>query len=169
MALTHSIILLFFELRYYSKCVRKISDDEMEKLKSSEFGTSTSAIKRSINLALSERGIAALKEIGLLDQVLKDAVKMACRVIHLESGKILKQPYGTKYQYLNSISRQDLNILLLNELETTSVAPSISHARGKVKIFFGYTVIDAFKNGKCSFRTSDGTIEDLQAAVANLL
>lgn len=141
---------------------RKVTEEEIEKMKSSAFGTSTSAIKRSINLALSERGIAALKEIGLLEKVLKDSVKMTGRVIHTESGKVLRQQYGTKDHFLNSISRQELNILLLNELESTSVAPSISHARGRVKIFFGYSVIDANSDGNCSFATNAGVTENFQ-------
>lgn len=38
---------------------------------------------RSINLALSERGINAMRDVGILDDVMKIAIPMYCRAIHL--------------------------------------------------------------------------------------
>ena len=43
---------------------------------------SRNAIKRSINLALSYRGQMALKNVGLLKEVMKHTVPMRCRAIH---------------------------------------------------------------------------------------
>lgn len=38
---------------------------------------------RSINLALSERGINAMREVGILEDVMKITIPMYCRAIHL--------------------------------------------------------------------------------------
>lgn len=69
---------------------------------------------RSINLALSHRGIEALKRVGLAERVLKDAVPMPGRMIHSIRGKLSFQPYGkNKSQAINSVSRGGLNATLL--------------------------------------------------------
>jgi kynurenine 3-monooxygenase len=71
---------------------------------------------RSINLALSTRGIAALREVGLADRVLADAIPMRGRLMHSVDGDLSFQRYGTEAdQVINSISREGLNIHLLNE------------------------------------------------------
>src|SRR5262245_32959334 len=49
---------------------------------------------RSINLALSVRGIEALCEVGLAEEVLRDAIPMRGRMIHSPSGELAFQPYG---------------------------------------------------------------------------
>ena len=59
-----------------------------------EFGASTSALKRSINLALSYRGQIALKELGILEEAMSDAIRMPCRVIHSVDGKVVQQHVG---------------------------------------------------------------------------
>src|SRR5438067_2177090 len=48
---------------------------------------------RSINLALSVRGIHALRELGLADEVLQDSVLMRGRMIHARTGALTFQPY----------------------------------------------------------------------------
>lgn len=73
---------------------------------------------RSINLALSNRGIAALKEIGLDEYMLAEAVPMRGRMIHTVEGQTKLLPYsGRKDEYINSVSRFGLNIALINEAE----------------------------------------------------
>jgi kynurenine 3-monooxygenase len=73
---------------------------------------------RSINLALSNRGIAALKEVGLDEYMLSEAVPMYGRMIHLAEGGTKLLPYsGRKGEYINSVSRAGLNIALMNEAE----------------------------------------------------
>ncbi len=70
---------------------------------------------RSINLAISTRGIHALEELGIADEVLASAVPMRGRMMHAESGELTFQPYGTeKHHVINSVSRACLNIALLN-------------------------------------------------------
>jgi kynurenine 3-monooxygenase len=72
---------------------------------------------RSINLALSNRGLRPLIELGLQKQVSKMIIPMKGRFIHDASGKTSMQPYGVEGQVINSISRPGLNELLLNVAE----------------------------------------------------
>ncbi|MDQ3131972.1 MAG: FAD-dependent monooxygenase, partial [Acidobacteriota bacterium] len=73
---------------------------------------------RSINLALSNRGIAALKEIGLDEYMLAEAVPMHGRMIHAVDGQTKLLPYsGRQGEYINSVSRTGLNVALMNEAE----------------------------------------------------
>jgi kynurenine 3-monooxygenase len=73
---------------------------------------------KSINLALSTRGIHALEQVGLAEKVLTNAVPMKGRMIHMGAGDLSFQPYGKNdNEYINSISRSELNIILMNEAE----------------------------------------------------
>lgn len=73
---------------------------------------------RSINLALSDRGIAALREVGMDEYMLREAVPMYGRMVHAADGSTKLLPYsGRKGEYINSISRAGLNIALMNEAE----------------------------------------------------
>lgn len=74
---------------------------------------------RSINLALSSRGIEALKLVGM-DQAIKDlSIPMPVRALHQKDGTINEVPYsGRPGEYINSISRTGLNALLLDQLES---------------------------------------------------
>ena len=73
---------------------------------------------RSINLALSDRGIMALREVGMDAYMLKEAVPMKGRLIHTLKGETNFQPYsGRQGEYINSVSRGGLNIALMNEAE----------------------------------------------------
>jgi kynurenine 3-monooxygenase len=76
------------------------------------------AAGRSINLALSDRGIAALREVGMDEYMLAEAIPMYGRMIHSVSGETKLLPYsGRKGEYINSVSRSGLNIALINEAE----------------------------------------------------
>ena len=71
---------------------------------------------RSINLALSDRGILALREIGMDSYMLSEAVPMHGRMIHSADGTLRMLPYsGRSGEYINSVSRAGLNIALLDE------------------------------------------------------
>ena len=73
---------------------------------------------RSINLALSDRGIKALARAGLKDKVMPHTVPMKGRLIHPLEGDAFLSPYsGRSSDYINSVSRSGLNIFLLNELD----------------------------------------------------
>lgn len=49
---------------------------------------------RSINLALSVRGLHALSEIGLADRVVQSSIQMPGRMIHARDGSLAFQRYG---------------------------------------------------------------------------
>ncbi len=69
---------------------------------------------RSINLALSIRGIHALREVGLADAVLADSILMRGRMMHGLDGSLSFQPYGKDdTEALHSVSRGGLNRLLV--------------------------------------------------------
>ena len=76
------------------------------------------AAGRSINLALSDRGIAALREVGMDEYMLAEAIPMNGRMIHSPTGEMKLLAYsGRKGEYINSISRGGLNIALMNEAD----------------------------------------------------
>src|SRR5689334_8637031 len=65
---------------------------------------------RSINLALSTRGIHALQQLGIADEVLKHAIPMRGRMIHEKSGGLHFAPYDVDpNNCINSIGRAALN------------------------------------------------------------
>ena len=73
---------------------------------------------RSINLAFSDRGIKAMRLVGVLDKVKSLCIPMNGRMIHNPDGNTLFSPYsGRKDEYINSISRGELTALLLDEAE----------------------------------------------------
>src|SRR5438270_11301090 len=69
---------------------------------------------RSINLALSVRGIHALRDLGLADAVLERSIVMRGRMIHARDGGLTFQPYGKDdTEVLHSVSRSGLNRILV--------------------------------------------------------
>src|SRR5882724_10567526 len=76
---------------------------------------------RSINLALSNRGIRALDEVGLADEIKKVAIPMHGRTMHDRKSQLTFQPYGKQGQFINSISRSNLNIVLMDKAESLGV------------------------------------------------
>lgn len=76
---------------------------------------------RSINLALSNRGIRALEEVGLADELKKVAIPMHGRMMHDKQGKLSSFAYGKEGQFINSVSRSGLNVVLMNEAERLGV------------------------------------------------
>lgn len=76
---------------------------------------------RSINLALSDRGIKALEEIGIMQEIEKIAIPMHGRSIHNADGSLAYQAYGEDGQFINSVSRGELNKKLLTLAEENGV------------------------------------------------
>ena len=73
---------------------------------------------RSINLAFSNRGNKAMKLVGLENKVIPLCIPMKGRLIHDKLGNTIQSNYsGNTNEFINSISRKDLNILLINEAE----------------------------------------------------
>ncbi|MGA7961042.1 MAG: FAD-dependent monooxygenase, partial [Candidatus Acidiferrales bacterium] len=78
---------------------------------------------RSINLAISTRGIHALREAGLWEEMRRIIVPMKGRMMHSLMGDLTFQPYGKNdTEVINSISRADLNVALMNAAEARGVA-----------------------------------------------
>jgi len=76
---------------------------------------------RSINLALSNRGIRALEEVGLAEEMKGVSIPMHGRMMHDLSGTLSFLPYGKEGQFINSVSRSALNIVLMNKAEELGV------------------------------------------------
>ena len=75
---------------------------------------------RSINLAISVRGLHALAQVGLEQDALDHAIPMPGRMIHARDGGLTFQAYGKDdSQCIHSISRGLLNRMLLDAAEET--------------------------------------------------
>jgi kynurenine 3-monooxygenase len=79
---------------------------------------------RSINLALSTRGIYALEHLGIADEVLKHAIPMRGRMIHpagAGSGALHFAPYDVDpNKCINSIGRAALNTTVIEAAQRYS-------------------------------------------------
>ena len=100
---------------------------------------------RSINLALSHRGIHALKSANVFNEIEPLLIPMKGRMVHLPEGNTDFQPYSiNSHEYINSVSRGELNKILMTVAEKT----------GNVNIHFKHTLSKAesgvlvFENGK---------------------
>lgn len=95
---------------------------------------------RSINLAVSTRGLTGLHKVGLDQAVLAHTVPMYGRFLHAQDGATRLLRYGRDdSEHISSMSRGGLNQLLMTEAEAT----------GRVKIFFQQRVlaVDPVKHG----------------------
>ena len=112
---------------------------------------------RSINLALSNRGLMALDTANLKESILKTCIPMKGRMIHPKEGEPFLSPYsGRSADYINSVSRPGLNIALLNEAEGYE----------NIEIKFDAKVLNIdLKEARISYRTKEGQAEDQGAIV----
>lgn len=99
---------------------------------------------RSINLAISARGLNALARVGLEEEALRHAIAMRGRMMHAVSGELTFQAYGKDdSQCIHSISRAWLNRALMTHAEAT----------GKVRIAFNQRVTGVdFEAGELTLR-----------------
>ncbi|MEM8527573.1 MAG: NAD(P)/FAD-dependent oxidoreductase [Bacteroidota bacterium] len=73
---------------------------------------------RSINLALSARGLLSLEKAGIKEAILKECIPMRGRMIHPLGGeKFLSKYSGRAEDYINSVSRPGLNLALIKEAD----------------------------------------------------
>lgn len=82
---------------------------------------------RSINLALSDRGLLALEKVGLAEEIKQISIPMNGRFIHNADGSTGFQPYGKEGQYINSVSRAALNKKLMDLAEKQGVEIYFNH------------------------------------------
>lgn len=105
---------------------------------------------RSINLALSDRGLKALRLVGVEEKVREICIPMKGRMMHDTSSNTFESNYsGREGECINSISRVDLNCLLLTEAENHE----------NVKIHFNKTCLEIDIEGKIAQFKSDYTKE----------
>ena len=89
---------------------------------------------RSINLAVSTRGLDGLKRVGLEHEVLAQTVPMYGRCLHAHDGTTRLLRYGRDdSEHISSMSRGGLNQLLMTEAEKT----------GRVKLHFRQRLVAA--------------------------
>ncbi|MFE8604817.1 FAD-dependent oxidoreductase [Archangium violaceum] len=113
---------------------------------------------RSINLAISARGLYALKQVGLEEEALRHAIPMRGRMIHPVSGALAFQAYGKdESQHINSISRAWLNKFLMTHAEAT----------GRVRIQFEQRVqrVDFQKGALEVLDRPSGAVRELHSPV----
>ncbi len=113
---------------------------------------------RSINLAISVRGLHALAQVGLEEKALQHAIPMRGRTIHPLDGPLAFQPYGKDdSQCIHSISRGWLNGMLLSEAEAT----------GRVQLSFHHrvTALDVGASRLTAVHEGTQRLEHLSGAV----
>ncbi|GAB5475972.1 MAG: NAD(P)/FAD-dependent oxidoreductase [Maribacter sp.] len=76
---------------------------------------------RSINLAMSNRGWRALKEVGLEDEIKKIAIPLDKRAMHVIDKEVYYQKYGKDGEAIWSISRGVLNRKMIDLAEGKGV------------------------------------------------
>jgi len=111
---------------------------------------------RSINLALAERGLHALRQAGLANDVLQRAVMMRGRMVHTRDGRSGLQRYGVDdSEVIWSVSRGALNMLLLDAAEAAGV-----------RFHFGQSLDDAdFDAGRIRLADEAGAVREIDAPV----
>ncbi|CCE65195.1 hypothetical protein TPHA_0K00610 [Tetrapisispora phaffii CBS 4417] len=114
---------------------------------------------RSINLALSNRGISSIRSVDakLCDKILQEVVPMKGRMIHDVSGSEDAQLYGIHGECINSIGRALLNhILMENVKKDNQIMGTFSNITIKEKHKLLSIKFSDHEYGKqlCSFQTS---------------
>ncbi|PHI21163.1 kynurenine 3-monooxygenase [Lewinellaceae bacterium SD302] len=91
---------------------------------------------RSINLALSARGLMALERVGIKDQILEHCIPMRGRMIHPLEGESFFSSYSARPEsYINSVSRSGLNATLLDQADQlNNVSLHFDHKVTKVDL-----------------------------------
>jgi kynurenine 3-monooxygenase len=109
---------------------------------------------RSINLALSTRGLNALSKIGLDVEILSDAIPMYGRMMHSKTGELSYHAYGKEGQAINSVSRGRLNVKLI---ELADEFPNIT-------LHFNSKCVDVdIDRSIATFELEDGSLKTIQS------
>ena len=124
---------------------------------------------RSINLALSRRGMHALDAVGVLDRVLELGLPMRGRMMHGVSGSLTFQPYGTRPEHvLHSVPRGLLNEALLDVAEATpGVSVAFEHKCTEVDLD-GRTVTFEVGREGAGKRVAAGTVVGADGAYSRV-
>jgi kynurenine 3-monooxygenase len=105
---------------------------------------------RSINLAISTRGIHALEQIGIAKEALQHAIPMRGRMIHDKGGELHFSPYDVDpKKCINSIGRAALNSTVIEAAQRHS----------NVRVHFNHKCIGAdIDSGVAHLETVNGTV-----------
>ena len=113
------------------------------------------SVGKSINLAFSNRGIKAMKLVGIQNKVEPLCIPMNGRMLHdKESNTKLSNYSGREHEYINSISRGGLNALLLDEAEALKNV-TIHFNKKCISVDFEKTTASFF-----DYETKDEFVED---------
>ena len=108
---------------------------------------------RSINLALSSRGIKAFKDAGIYEKIKPLLIPMRGRMLHQADGAQQFSPYGQReHEVIYSVPRDELNNLMVNEAVVADPVHVIFNRKCVGVDFDNRTV--KFEN------TVDGTVEE---------
>ncbi|XP_014255663.1 kynurenine 3-monooxygenase [Cimex lectularius] len=144
--LVGSLIATYFGQRGYNVHLYEYRED---------IRTSELVQGKSINLALSVRGLKALEGIGIADSVRAYGIPMYGRMIHSVTGKTRPIPYDPVYQQcIYSVGRKHINEVLLNEAEKM---PNL-HLNFDRKL----VALD-LEEKKLKFKSAQGKIEEVRA------
>ncbi|MCB0534203.1 MAG: FAD-dependent monooxygenase [Saprospiraceae bacterium] len=110
---------------------------------------------RSINLAMSVRGWAAIDKAGIREKIEKVAIAMPGRMMHSETGELSYQPYGKADEAIYSVSRGGLNLELLH----------IAGTFPDVNFYFDHRCVDLdLQNPTITFEdTTTGLLKTVEA------
>jgi kynurenine 3-monooxygenase len=105
---------------------------------------------RSINLAISTRGIHALEQIGIAEEALQHAIPMRGRMIHDRAGKLHFSPYDVDpKKCINSIGRAALNSTVIEAAQRYS----------NVRVHFNHKCTDVdIESAVAHFETANGPV-----------
>ncbi|EGF78217.1 hypothetical protein BATDEDRAFT_35821 [Batrachochytrium dendrobatidis JAM81] len=146
--LVGSLSAVYFAKRGYTVTVYE---------KQSDIRQSQKVSGRSINLALSARGIAALQSAGVYKSIAETLIPMQGRMLHDSNGTLSSQQYGIHGEFINSVDRRFVNEELLNAAEKYS----------NVKIYFEHSVVSCDFNNRTMI-ISDSTGQNITVH-ANLI
>jgi kynurenine 3-monooxygenase len=113
-----SLLALYLSRRGYQVEVYERHADERAR---------KSGRRPSLNLTLCERGLHALEAVGARGKVLDHSAPARGRIVHVNASTVY-QPYGSQGEAIHSISRSDLNDVLL---ELAEAAPGVRCHFGK--------------------------------------
>ncbi len=126
---------------------------------------------KSINLVLTAKGVKALKDLGLYEDILEITTPVIGRMMHSISGDLTFQPYGRDKSERNlSVSRGELNKLLMNKAE--SFGTKITFNEELSSIDFDKNIIKFKSGNEYTFQVllgADGAGSLVRKNIKNLL
>jgi kynurenine 3-monooxygenase len=125
---------------------------------------------RSINLAISTRGIHALEQLGIADEALRHAIPMPGRMIHDKSGALHFAPYDVDpKKCINSIGRASLNTTVIEAAQRSNVHVHFNHKCTDIDVAEGVCHLET-QTGKLTVRGDavigvDGAFSTVRASM----